>query len=122
MNFSEYQNNAHATALYLDKLIAKYPNLPEGILKIMALNYASNGLGEVGEVQGKVKKIIRDAAGDFEPDRVLEISKELGDCLWYIAEVCTILGLNMEDVAKNNIKKLYDRKERGVLTGNGDNR
>jgi NTP pyrophosphatase (non-canonical NTP hydrolase) len=122
VNFKDYQSKAHVTALYLEKLIAKYPNLPEGILKIMALNYASNGLGEVGEVQGKVKKIIRDAGGDFEPERVAEISKELGDCLWYIAEVCTVLGINMEEVAEQNIKKLYDRKERGVLTGSGDNR
>ena len=122
MNFKEYQDNAHSTALYLNKVLEKHPDLPEDIKKILALSYASNGLGEVGEVQGKVKKIIRDAGGVFEIDRVAEISKELGDCLWYIAEVCTILGLNLNDVAHDNINKLFDRQHRGVLTGNGDNR
>ena len=122
MDFKDYQIKAHGVALYLDKIIKKYPNLPEGILKVLALNYASNGLGEVGEVQGKIKKIFRDAGGDFEPDRIKEIGKEIGDVLWYVAEVCTVLGLDMGEVAEQNIKKLYDRKDRGVLTGNGDNR
>jgi len=42
--------------------------------------------------------------------------------LWYIAQICTELNLSMEEVAKFNLEKLFSRKERGVITGSGDNR
>lgn len=122
MNFFEYQQKSAATAIYLNKVKEKYPELPEDILKVLGISYAANGLGEVGEVQGKVKKLIRDAGGDITDDKVKEISKELGDILWYVAALCRELGLNMQDVAEQNIEKLLSRKERGVLTGSGDNR
>lgn len=122
MNFFEYQQKSAATAIYLDKVKEKYPGLPEDILKVLGISYAANGLGEVGEVQGKVKKLIRDAGGNITEDKVKEISKELGDILWYVAALCRELGINMQDVAEQNIEKLLSRKERGVLTGNGDNR
>jgi NTP pyrophosphatase (non-canonical NTP hydrolase) len=51
-----------------------------------------------------------------------EIKKELGDILWYLAAICTDLGLNLQDVAQTNHDKLESRKERNVLHGSGDNR
>ena len=50
------------------------------------------------------------------------IADELGDCLWYIAALCRDLNTDMEDIANNNIKKLKDRQQRGVLSGSGDKR
>ena len=50
------------------------------------------------------------------------IKKELGDVLWYVAMVARELDLSLEDVAQANLDKLASRKERGVLSGNGDNR
>ena len=47
---------------------------------------------------------------------------ELGDCLWYIAAICRDLGLNMGDVAADNLAKLKKRKENNTLHGSGDNR
>ena len=50
------------------------------------------------------------------------IAKELGDCLWYFAQLATDLGVSLDVIARGNIAKLSSRKERGVLGGSGDNR
>ena len=122
MDFNEYQDKAKTTAIYLDKLKDRYPDLPPEIMKILGISYASNGLGEVGEIQGKIKKIIRDAGGDISEESRKEISKEIGDVLWYVMAICEEFDLRMEDVAQENINKLFSRMERGVLGGSGDNR
>jgi NTP pyrophosphatase (non-canonical NTP hydrolase) len=49
-------------------------------------------------------------------------TKELGDVLWYLAQIATGLGVSLATVAADNLKKLFSRKERGVLKGSGDNR
>lgn len=122
MNFRQYQFEAKKTAIYLKGIKEEFPDLPDGVLKILALSYVGNGLGEVGEVQGKVKKIIRDSKGIISDEHKKEIGKELGDVLWYVGNMCTELGLDMQVVAENNLEKLRSRQERGVLTGSGDNR
>jgi NTP pyrophosphatase (non-canonical NTP hydrolase) len=50
------------------------------------------------------------------------LALELGDVLWYLSEICTRLGIRLEDVAEANIAKIADRMSRGVLTGEGDYR
>ena len=120
--FNDYQDAAKTTAIYLDKVKNRFPNLPPEILKILGISYASNGLGEVGEIQGKIKKLIRDAGGEISLESKIEISKEIGDVLWYVMAICEEFDLRMEDVAQQNINKLFSRKERGVLGGSGDNR
>jgi NTP pyrophosphatase (non-canonical NTP hydrolase) len=52
----------------------------------------------------------------------LALKAELGDVLWYIAQVATELELSLEEIAEHNIAKLYDRLERGKIQGDGDNR
>jgi len=98
------------------------PDVSDEVIKIVALSYDGLGLGEAGEVQGKIKKIIRDSGGVITPEATEEIKKELGDILWYIASMCDNLGINLNDVANGNIEKLRDRNKRGVLEGSGDNR
>ncbi|MDB4006656.1 nucleoside triphosphate pyrophosphohydrolase family protein [Gammaproteobacteria bacterium] len=103
LTLTEYQNAAATTAIYPASVQILYPTL---------------GLaGEAGEVANKVKKIVRDGKLDKEG-----IASELGDCLWYIAAVCRDLGLNMGDIATDNLAKLAKRKENNTLKGNGDNR
>jgi len=51
-----------------------------------------------------------------------EITKEMGDILWYMARLADFLGIPFDDVATTNISKLLDRKKRNKLKGSGDNR
>lgn len=120
MTFEEYQAKVQTTAIY--KFAIQQMGFPEGANKLLFLSYAALGLGESGEVQGKIKKIIRDSGGVITEENKLTILGELGDQLWYISEVASNLGLNMNDVAQVNLDKLQDRKARGVLGGSGDNR
>jgi NTP pyrophosphatase (non-canonical NTP hydrolase) len=124
MNFKDYQDLSADTAVYPGK----------GTL--VGLMYVGLGLGEAGEAQGKIKKILRDDydARDMEhigsiatsavctTDKREQLKGELGDILWYVAQAATELGLDLSDVAQANIDKLASRKERGVLQGSGDNR
>jgi NTP pyrophosphatase (non-canonical NTP hydrolase) len=79
-------------------------------------------IGESGEVAEKFKKLIRDKAGRLSEDDKKEILKELGDVLWYINSVATLLGSDLEAVAQQNLEKVLSRKSRGVRHGSGDNR
>jgi len=88
-----------------------------------AIVYPTLGLtNEAGEVAGKIKKIFRDRGGVIS-DADREAPKhELGDVLWYLAQICTELDITLEDVASTNLTKLYDRLERNTIGGDGDNR
>lgn len=120
--FKEYQEKAKTTAIYLNKVKETFPDLPQEVYKIIGIAYAGCGLGEAGEIQGKIKKIIRDSGGVITDEHRKAISKELGDLQWYIMCTCEEFNLSMEDVANENIEKLFSRQERGVLGGSGDNR
>lgn len=86
--------------------------------KEKALEYLALGLtSEAGEVAGKVKKLIRDGKGDKKA-----IASEIGDVLWYCAMLAKETKVPLNDIMKDNLKKLYSRKERGTLQGSGDNR
>ena len=113
MTFDEYQIEAWKTALYPEK----------GTGSLLALAYCALGLGEQGEIQGKIKKFIR---GDYGPDLTGEVRSsilaELGDLLWYVNAAVKELKASLDDVAQGNINKLRDRQKRGVIRGDGDNR
>ena len=79
-------------------------------------------INEAGEVAGKVKKIFRDRGGEVsEADREA-LKQELGDVLWYLAQICTELDLSLQEVAEANLVKLFSRLERGQIRGDGDER
>ena len=91
---------------------------------------------EVGELHGKFSKAIRKgyiefnkniAQGNFDTQRDAEewndlVKKEIGDCLWGIAGLCSVMGWELEEIAQMNLDKLKSRQERCVIDGNGDNR
>lgn len=88
-----------------------------------AITYPTLGLvNEAGEVAGKVKKIFRDKGGVITDVEREALKQELGDVLWYLAQIATEINVTLEDVASANITKLYDRLERGKIQGDGDTR
>ena len=78
--------------------------------------------GEAGETADKIKKILRDKDGAIDEHDKLEVVKELGDVLWYIASIARYLDVSLEEVAKLNLEKLEGRHQRNLLHGEGDNR
>ena len=94
----------------------------------MGIIYPALGVaGEAGELAEKVKKWLRDdkpASVSELPsgDRAEAIKKELGDVLWYASVFAAMMGWSLSDVALTNLEKLYDRADRGVIHGEGDNR
>ena len=109
MNFNEYQAKSRKTA--------GYPAIGHPVI------YPSLGLvNEAGEVAGKIKKVFRDEWGRISEETREALKAELGDVLWYIAQVATELDLELDEIAEHNLSKLYDRLERGKIGGDGDNR
>lgn len=105
MDIDDYQKKAHT---YREGETLLYPVL---------------GLAEeAGEVAGKFAKAVREEKGVISEERLRLIGLELGDVAWFVAELCTCLGLSLSEVLKINLDKLEDRKARGVINGNGDDR
>lgn len=108
-DFDKYQKECNKTAVY--------PTVGEKFV------YPLLGLqGETGEVSEKIKKIFRDEGGKLTQGKREEIKKELGDVLWYLAQLSKELGIKFSDVAKGNLEKIFSRKTRGTIHGNGDDR
>ncbi len=74
--------------------------------------------GESGEVIDIVKKHISQGH-PLNKDKIIE---ELGDVMWYIAELATILNVTIEDIMKYNINKLSKRYEGGFTVEQSLNR
>jgi NTP pyrophosphatase (non-canonical NTP hydrolase) len=109
MNFVDYQRKARQTA--------RYPVIGHAVI------YPTLGLtNEAGEVAGKIKKIFRDKDGVITNVERDALTAELGDVLWYLAQVATELELSLDEIAEKNIAKLLDRQARGKIQGDGDNR
>jgi|SRR3990167_3229526 len=106
MTFNEYQELAIKTAIYP---------------KERGIEYTILGLcSEAGEIAGKYKKIIRDKGGILSQEEKDKLAFELGDQLWYCATLADELGFDLDEIAKHNVQKLKDRKNRGTITGSGD--
>ena len=108
MELSDYQRRSRVTAEYPREAWLAYP----------ALGLA----GEAGEVAEHAKKAIRDDGGSVSPERRAAMAKELGDVLWYVAQIATELELDLDEIASGNLEKLLSRQRRGVLSGSGDER
>jgi NTP pyrophosphatase (non-canonical NTP hydrolase) len=109
MNFTDYQT--------LSRRTANYPSIGHPVV------YPTLGLtNEAGEVAGKIKKIFRDKSGNISAADREALLGELGDVLWYLAQVCTELEISLDEVAGHNLEKLFSRLQRGKISGDGDNR
>ena len=109
MDLNTYQEGARRTA--------RYPNVGENP------TYPTLGLcGESGEVADKVKKVLRDHDGVFSEEIRQALKLELGDVLWYVAQLASELGFGLEEIASANLDKLASRAARNVISGSGDHR
>lgn len=109
MDFNDYQTKS--------RLTAQFPTIGHSVI------YPTLGLvNEAGEVAGKIKKVFRDKGGEINEETKAALKAELGDVLWYLAQVATELDLSLNEIAEYNIDKLMDRLERGKIKGDGDNR
>ena len=113
MNLDKYQKRVAEFDLFETTVDLKSPGFLEKILGLA---------GEAGETADKVKKIIRDKGGYASEEDRASLVKELGDVLWYVANLARYLDVPLSEVAKGNIEKLSSRKKRGKLHGAGDER
>ena len=92
-----------------------------------------NLVGEVGEFASKIAKSIRKSEATIDKNDIFvkgewfrssekDLKAEAGDILWQLSGLCSVMGWSLEDVAEANLAKLADRKNRGVIIGNGDKR
>jgi NTP pyrophosphatase (non-canonical NTP hydrolase) len=102
VNADDYQKQAARTLI--DR-----PGFPIHADEIMVIWNAIGLAGEAGEVADLVKKGIFHQHG---LDRAALV-KELGDVLWYVAALCTKLGVSLDDVMQLNIDKLRQRYPEG---------
>ena len=86
------------------KLAMRTCNLLHSPLDDMACHAVFGLTSEAGEVAGLFQKWYQGHELDEE-----HLMKELGDCLWMIAELCTAYGFSLEDVMQLNIDKLRAR-------------
>jgi NTP pyrophosphatase (non-canonical NTP hydrolase) len=78
--------------------------------KTIDLLHASLGMStEANEVLDMVKKhLLYGKELDLK-----ELSKEIGDTMWYMALALSSPDLNFSDIMEDNIQKLYDRYPNG---------
>jgi NTP pyrophosphatase (non-canonical NTP hydrolase) len=95
MHANSYQELAARTLIHA-------PGFNISDVDLMIIWTALGLAGEAGEVAELAKKGVFHQHG-IDKERFV---KELGDCLWYIAGICTKLNLNLSDVMQDNIEKL----------------
>ena len=100
MDFNEYQRLAHRTSSFHGDDTGSQPHY---VMAALGLT------GEAGEAADLIKKF---AFHGHALDRE-KLSKEVGDVLWYVAEMASALGLSLEEIASANIEKLRRRYPEG---------
>lgn len=129
MDIGIYQERSRETAIYdqeVDRRVdfTMHDEEAAALKTDLRIFYVTLGLaGEAGELANKAKKLIRDAdSHDKVAEIIVSMIEELGDIMWYVAAVAHELGADLDEICKENLKKLSSRKCRGVLKGSGDER
>jgi len=60
---------------------------------------------ELGEVAGPLKKFLYHG----HPLDTEHVADEIGDVLWYLANLCNALGISLNDAMERNVEKLAQR-------------
>jgi NTP pyrophosphatase (non-canonical NTP hydrolase) len=108
MKANDYQIWTEKTALYP---------------KDAGIVYTTIGMAnEAGEALGVIKKMMRDDKNILTEEKRKKLIDETSDVAWYMARLCTELGISLEELFDINVVKLEDRLARNVIKGSGDNR
>lgn len=106
MSFNKYQHDASRT------------RSKSNMRNFELSNYALGLVCEAGEAGDIIKKVVYHGH-DLDEQ---ELKKELGDVLWYLSNICNVLGYSLEDIAKMNMEKLKERYPNGFNTKDSVNR
>lgn len=104
--------NAHEYQTLAGRTLIDRPDFQITDDQVMIVWNAVGLAGEAGEVAELVKKGIFHQHG-LDRDK---LKKELGDVVWYVAALCTRVGLDMEEVMQANIDKLMQRYPEGYTS------
>jgi len=102
MTFSDYQRSALRTS-------RSEPHRERMLVQALGLN------GEAGEVAELIKKWAWHGK-ELAPD---VMAKELGDCLWYLADLASACNLSLDTIAELNVSKLQQRYPDGFTADGG---
>tara|TARA_A100001011_G_C14308179_1_gene844233 strand:- start:982 stop:1389 length:408 start_codon:yes stop_codon:yes gene_type:complete len=108
-NFNKFISNLEVEQMETDV------NLP--LLLTAAIGLASEG-GEFTEI---VKKVLFQGKTMDQSVR-FHMERELGDVLWYLANACTALNINLQQVMEENERKLKARYPEGFSVSRSENR
>lgn len=82
------------------------------------IRHALHGMtSELGEIHSLYQKVYQ--GHEFDKNH---LKSELGDLIWFIAEYCTALGWELEDICSANIAKLCNRYPDGFNSNRSQNR
>jgi len=97
VDFDAYQNASRRT------LNVDYPQREQ------IANAALGLAGEAGEIADLFKKYLYHG----HPLAETTVTDELGDILWYVAAIASLMGISLDVVAQANIDKLWQRYPNG---------
>lgn len=104
MDFAEYQRRAAETDQNPSPSISDQGSMEPSRYQVIPL---LGLVGEVGSLLGEYKKLLRDGATHRKFRD--EVCEELGDVLWYVANVASKFGLDLDEIAAKNLSKVEDR-------------
>jgi NTP pyrophosphatase (non-canonical NTP hydrolase) len=110
MDFDEFQSRAKATDVNPQGPMTHDWRSPDRGHVIPMLGLA----GEVGGLLGQYKKLLRD--GEVHRGFRAQVQEELGDILWYVANVASKFDLRLDDIAEANLRKTHDRWAKGATS------
>lgn len=117
-SFNDYQQFTHSLAVYNEDV---YYKIGDDYHRA-GWTYPVTALAEeAGEVAGKVAKYVRKKDTDLNTLRYV-VAKELGDVMFQVSETARQFNFTLQEIVDMNVEKLEDRKDRGVLVGEGDER
>jgi isopentenyl-diphosphate delta-isomerase len=96
LNFEDYQDLSKKTAIYPQK----GNNFVYPLLGLA---------GEVGETIEIIKKILRKNQNYVGQENREKLKEEIGDILWYLSQLATELDISLEEMARKNLKKIFER-------------